>query len=163
MPASMQRRMQNKKRTKRWLLHGNGYLQNNKKFYRKDPSKSMYVLFLILITDQESIQNLYFLYGDWMSNDLVKCSTKNITCRQYVHSKEFHVKKRLTLAKICSTPVSMFPCIYVMLLLNFEFAEETSHTDVWTIVNGRLNLARLWETDWCRLKTRLTSSREQRT
>ena len=75
-----------------------------------------------------------------MLNDLLKCSTqKCITCRQYVHSKEFHAKKRLTLARTCSTPVSMFPYIYVMLSVNFQFADETPHTDVWTIVNGRLD------------------------
>ena len=30
----------------------------------------------------------------------------------------------------------MFPYIYVIIFLNFEFAEETSLTNVWTIDNG---------------------------
>ena len=60
-------------------------------------------------------------------------SQKCITSRRYVHSKEFHVKKGLTLARTRSIPFSMFPYIYVMLFLNFGFAEETLHTDVWTI------------------------------
>ena len=33
----------------------------------------------------------------------------------------------------CSTPVSMFSYIYVMLFLNFEFAEETSRIDVYSL------------------------------
>ena len=53
-----------------------------------------------------------------MSNHLVKC-------RRNVHSKEFHVKKGLTLARTCSIPFSMFPDIYVMLFFNLKFAEET--------------------------------------
>ena len=82
-----------------------------------------------------------------MSNDLVKCSTqKCITSRHYVHmqSKEFHVKKRLTLARTCSRSVSMSPYLYVTLSLNFQFAEQKSHTDVWTIVNGRLKFNEVW-------------------
>ena len=61
-----------------------------------------------------------------MSNHLVKC-------RRNVHSKEFHVKKGLTLARTCSIPFSMFPDIYIMLFFNLKFAEETLYTDVWTI------------------------------
>ena len=61
-----------------------------------------------------------------MSNDLVKW-------RLNVHSKEFHVKKELTLARTCSIPFSMFPHSHVMLFWNFEFAEETSQTDAWTV------------------------------
>ena len=109
---------------------------------------------MILVTDQESIfsdgqsqRNLRFLYGDRISNDLVKCSTqKCITSRQYVHmhSKEFHVKKRLTLVRTCSRPVSMFPYIYVTISSNFQFTEQTSHTDVWTIANGRLKFNEVW-------------------
>ena len=55
--------------------------------------------------------------------------------RRSVHSKEFHVekRKRLTLARTFSILFSTFPYIYVMLSLNFEFAEETLQTDVWTI------------------------------
>ena len=37
--------------------------------------------------------------------------------------------------------VSMFPYIYVMLSVNFQFADETSHKDVWTIVNGKLQFS----------------------
>ena len=48
------------------------------------------------------------------------------------------------MATTCSTPVPMFSYIYVMLFLNFEFAEETSRIDVWTIVNGRLKFNEVW-------------------
>ena len=57
-----------------------------------------------------------------MSNHLVKC-------RRF----EFRVKQELTLVRTCSIPFSMFPYVYVMLFLNFEFAEGKLHTDVWTI------------------------------
>ena len=49
-------------------------------------------------------------------------------------------KKGLNLARTCSTLFSIFPYIYVMIFLNFEFAEETLHTDVWTIGNVTLRL-----------------------
>ena len=45
-------------------------------------------------------------------------------------------RKGLNLARTCSTPFSIFPSIYVLIFLNFEFAEETLHTDVWTIGNA---------------------------
>ena len=86
-----------------------------------------------------------------MSNHLVKC-------RRFIHSKQFHVKKKLTLARTCSIPFSMFPYIYVMLFLNFEFADETLQTDVWTeleLLRKDLNLVRFRVKDSCRLKTPL--------
>ena len=74
-----------------------------------------------------------------MSNDPVKCWTqKCITCRQYVQSKEFHVKKDWlwALTRTCWTPVSMFSCIYVMPFLNFWVSRRNIGTlefnEVWS-------------------------------
>ena len=52
------------------------------------------------------------------------------------HSKEFQPKKKTEIGQdLLNTIFSMFPYIYVIIFLNFEFAEETLHTDIWTIGN----------------------------
>ena len=118
-----------------------------------------------LIGDQESIftdgpsqRNLLFLNGDWISNDLVKW-------RRNVHSKEFHVKKGLTLARTCLIPFSMFPYIHVMLFLNFSLQKKhhrQMHGQL-ELVRKDVTFAKFRATDSYRLKTRFTSSLEHRT
>ena len=108
------------------------------------------------MTAGHSQRNLQFLYGNWMSNYLVKC----ITCRQYVHSKEYHVKKTDFGQDLLNTNlnVSVYLCNAFL-----QFRVRRRNITHRLSVTVDFNLARFKVTDCYRPKTRFTSSLKHRT